>query len=173
MIVKALNVASHIGEHAAIGRFGRLHPGQRREERLSAEHLPREFLSVGERVPIGLALPVAGERTIAVFTKIARNEVRLRARTRAFELGHKQERLRGGRPHLIVVGHKLTLVSAAVTGPVTPVVDHIIEHVVMAVVGPAPIESATHAPVASLVVGEQVVMERTALRTTLASCGLL
>ena len=152
VIVKCWHVAAHIAQHTLIGLIGCLDLSLRGEERLVLEHCPVELLATRQRVFISCVECIVCLRSIQVLANVATHIVSLRPRAGSLNLSVEQEHLRGGWPHLIIIGHELSLMSTAVGSTSAPVIDHVIKDVMMAIVGTLSVQSARDTPIAAFVV---------------------
>ena len=124
---------------------------------------------------VGFVLFVLCFRTAQVLADVTAYVVALRTRMRSFECSFQQYLLRSRWSHLVIVGHKLPLMCTAICSAFAPVEAHVVKHVVMTVVRTRSIQSSAHAPVASLVVSQQVMMEAgtlSAILTTANCCSI-
>ena len=65
-----------------------------------------------------------------------------------------------GRSHLIVVVDEIDFMGTTVGSTAAPVINHIVEHIMMTIIVAGAIESARDTPVASFVMCQQIVVER-------------
>jgi hypothetical protein len=94
-----------------------------------------------------------------VLADIIVHVVSLTSLASTFQLGIEYIFHAGGRSHLVIVAYEVYFVGSSITGAVAPVVYYIIKEVEPSGIISGSVQSATHTPVSSFVVGKQVVVE--------------
>ncbi|CUQ49977.1 Uncharacterised protein [Segatella copri] len=187
MLVDARLVGSHIAQYVLEGSAGTFYLGIGWEEWFVGKYLPVDYLSVRSGIFVGFAFLVADQFSMLschsscilfhiahiVLADIIVHVVSLTSLAGTFQLGIEDIFHAGGRPHLVIVANKVYFVGSSVAGTVAPVVYYIIKEIELSGIISGSVQSATHTPVSSFVVGKQVVVERAYITTDGCSITML